>query len=86
MIVIESKRRKVENIQHSYPKATIIDVTSKGKIPFIKFSPFYPIGNIPVPLSESVFAESVEGIWQGLKVFENFGIDISKFEITTMKG
>ena len=28
----------------------------------------------------------MEGIWQGLKVFESAGIDTSKFEVTNMKG
>ncbi|MGK0289309.1 MAG: hypothetical protein ACI86H_000745 [bacterium] len=29
---------------------------------------------------------TVEGIWQGLKVFESHKIDISKFEVTAMRG
>jgi len=49
MIFIQSKRRKPENIQKDFPNATIIDITSKAESPFVKFSPFYPIGNIPVP-------------------------------------
>ena len=86
MIIVQSKRRKIENIQQEFPDAIIVDVTSKGNMPMVKFSPFYPIGNIPVPFSENVYAESVEGIWQGLKVFENEDIDASKFSITSMKG
>ena len=31
-------------------------------------SPFYPHGGIPIPFSGSVTSQSVEGIWQGLKV------------------
>jgi len=38
--------------------------------PWIKFSPFYPHGGIPVPFAPGYFSETVEGIWQGLKVFE----------------
>ena len=30
-------------------------------------------------------ANSVEGIWQGLKVFQNTDIDVSKFQISDMK-
>lgn len=52
----------------------------------VKFSPFYPIGNIPIPFSGGKVAESVEGIWQGLKVFENHDVDEAKFSVTSMKG
>ncbi|WP_299891586.1 hypothetical protein [uncultured Lacinutrix sp.] len=86
MIFIQSKRRKIENIQKDFPNSEVIDVTSKGEFPFVKFSPFYPIGNIPVPESKNLYSESVEGIWQGLKVFLNSDIDKSKFLITKMKG
>jgi len=86
MIFIQSRRRKIENIQKEFPNAQIIDVTSKGELPYVKFSPFYPIGNIPIPNSKNVYSASVEGIWQGLKVFTNVDIDESKFSITKMKG
>lgn len=85
MISVHSRRRKIENIQKEFPDATIIDVTSKGELPFLKFSPFYPIGKIPVPFSKGVFSASMEGVWQGLKVFEKDGIDPRKFTNTTMK-
>lgn len=85
MIVIESKRRKVENILKKYPGAIIADVTSNAKDSLVKLSPFYPHGGIPVPFSEGVFGECVEGIWQGLKVFEHEGIDIDMFRNNTMK-
>lgn len=84
-IYIESKRKSLENISRKYPNAKIFDVTSKGK-EYLKFSPFYPHGNIPVPFSHNYYSQSVEGIWQGLKVFENHQIDMSKFMITNMKG
>lgn len=83
---LESKRKKLETIHRLYPDAQVIDVTSKGPLPWQKFSPFFPHGEIPVPFSEGVFAFSVEGIWQGLKVFETEGVDITKFKITNMKG
>ncbi len=86
MISVKSKRRKLENICKDFPNAQIIDVTSKGDMPMVKFSPFYPVGNIPVPFSEGVFAESVEGVWQGLKVFAEYDVDIAKFAVTNMKG
>ena len=86
MITIQNRRRKIENIEKAFPNAEIIDVTSKGSGRFVKFSPFYPIGGIPIPNSEEAISESVEGIWQGLKVFSNEDIDLSKFQITNMKG
>ncbi len=68
-----------------YGAARIVDVTSRGMEPWVRFSPFYPHGNIPVPFSPECTAESVEGIWQGLKVFERMGVDSAKFAITNMK-
>ena len=86
MIKIESKRKKIENILKKYPNAIIADVTSQAKDGLVRLSPFYPHGGIPVPFSEEYTATCVEGIWQGLKVFENEDIDISMFLNDTMKG
>ena len=85
MIIIESKRKKIENILKKYPEAIIADVTSNAKDGLVKLSPFYPHGDIPIPFSDGVTAECVEGIWQGLKVFENEGIDTYMFRNNTMK-
>ena len=60
MIVIESKRRKVENILKMFPDAIIADVTSNAKDGLVKLSPFYPHGGIPVPFSEGRMAAFVE--------------------------
>ncbi len=84
MIIIENKKKSFNNLINKYPNAVIIDITSKGDEPFIKFSPFYPHGNIPIPFSKNEYAMTVEGIWQGLKVFENHDIDTSKFYIKDM--
>src|SRR4051812_18996989 len=86
MIFIESKKKSLKTLKKLYPNGEVIDLTSKAKLPYVKFSPFYPHGNIPVPFSENVFAYSVEGIWQGLKAFEGQDIDVSKFLIQNMKG
>ena len=86
MIIIESKRKKLENILKKHPGALIVDVTSKATDGLVKLSPFYPHGGIPVPFSEGYTSTCVEGIWQGLKVFENEDIDISMFLNDTMKG
>ena len=86
MIIIESKRKKPATILKQYPDAILADVTSGAKDGLIKLSPFYPHGGIPVPFSEGYTATCVEAIWQGLKVFEHCGIDVSLFSNDTMKG
>ena len=86
MIYIESKKRKLENIIKKYPNAIILDITSKASEALVRLSPFYPYGDIPVPFSDGVFASSVEAVWQGLKVFEHEGIDVSVFSNSTMEG
>ena len=85
MIVIESKRKKLSTLERQYPGAPIIDMTSHSKTEMIKFSPFYPHGGIPVPFSSPATSKSVEGIWQGLKVFQTRDIDLSCFRNDTMK-
>ena len=85
MIAIESKRRKRENILKKYPDAVIADVTSQATDGLVKLSPFYPHGGIPVPFSEGYTAMCVEGIWQGLKVFESADVDVNMFANDTMK-
>ena len=79
MIIIESKKKKLETLKDEYPNAMIIDVTSHAVDEFVKFSPFYPIGGVPVPFTEGLVAVSVEGIWQGLKVFEDADVDTTFF-------
>ena len=81
-IIIKNKRCKRENILKEYPDAIIFDVTSKGGM--CKMSPFYPHGEIPIPKMKDRYSASVEGIWQGLKVFEHEGIDGTCFVNKTM--
>ena len=85
MIIIKHKRCKTENILKENPEAMIIDVTSHAKNEFLKLSPFYPHGGIPIPFSEGMTGFSVEGIWQGLKVFEKEDVDTKSFMNSTMK-
>ena len=97
MIIIESKKKPllpgkkdkngkpILSLKEMYPDAMIIDVTSKAQDEFVKFSPFYPIGGIPIPFSDGEVAVSVEGIWQGLKVFENNDVDTKMFSKSDMK-
>lgn len=84
MLIVQSHRVSLAKIQEKYPDAVIIDITSRGVEPWISFSPFYPHGNIPVPFSDGWFSYSVEGIWQGLKVFESADVDPDKFKNRTM--
>lgn len=85
MILIDSKRKKRENILKKYPDAIIADVTSHAEDDLIKLSPFYPHGGIPVPFSEGVTATCVEAVWQGLKVFESADVDLKMFKNGSMK-
>lgn len=85
MIYIKGHRRKAENLRRDFPEAVILDLTSKSSYAR-KLSPFYPHGCIPVPFSDGVTSESVEGVWQGLKVFQTEGIDTNCFRNATMKG
>ena len=86
MIIVESKRKKPATILKKYPGAMLIDVTSKATDEWVKLSPFYPHGGIPVPFSDGLTASCVEAIWQGLKVFEHCDVDTTLFYNTTMQG
>lgn len=85
MIYIENKKKSEQKLRVKYPNAKIVDVTSKASTELVKLSPFYPHGDIPIPFSEGQTAMSVEGIWQGLKVFENYDIDTKMFNNDSMK-
>jgi len=87
MIVVANKKRKMEKLQEEYPGAIIFDITSSSPYKGGQLlSPFYPHKNIPIPGdSKGMTAYSVEGIWQGLKVFEHAGIDMHSFRNDTMK-
>ena len=84
MIVVKHKSCKPENILKEFPDAIIHNVTSKATDEFVKFSPFYPHGGIPVPFSPGFTAYSVESIWQGLKDYDSVGIDTKAFQNDTM--
>lgn len=84
-IYIENIKLKTESIKSKYPNSVFLNVTSSGKMPWRKFSPFYPHGLIPIPNSNDHFSETVEGVWQGLKVFQNSGISDFSFKIKSMK-
>jgi hypothetical protein len=55
--------------RHNLPKGSVVhDVSSYGDYPFCTLSPLWAHGGIPVPGLPGVTSDSVEGIWQGLKV------------------
>ncbi|GIG85786.1 DUF6939 family protein [Plantactinospora endophytica] len=85
-IQVMSRRRSAATIEAAAPGALVLDVTSRGPDPWVRLSPFYPHGGIPVPLSPGVTGASVEGIWQALKVFADTDVDPSRLGVTTMKG
>lgn len=85
MIIVQNRRTPLEKIQKQFDEALIFDVTSRSSEPWVRFSPFYPHNGIPVPFSPEWVSASVEGIWQGLKVFERADVDSNKFCVSTMK-
>jgi hypothetical protein len=48
--------------------AVVYDVSSYADHPLCTLSPMWPHGGIPVPGMAGMTSDSVEGIWQGLKV------------------
>lgn len=87
MIRIENKTTSSEELMANYPNALFVDVTlSSLNADFRKLSPYYIHEDIPVPNSSGFYATSVAAIWEGLKVFDNAGIDISLFERTIPVG
>lgn len=86
-IHIANRRTKPENLRKKFGvDIVIVDVTSKAPQPWVKLSPFWPHGDIPVPFSLEFKSESVEGVWQALKVFESEDVDESKLRVANMKG
>ncbi|XVQ10579.1 DUF6939 family protein [Spirillospora sp. CA-255316] len=85
-IHVASRRRARASIEAAHPGALIVDVTSRAEEPWVRLSPFYPHGGIPVPFTPGVTSWSVEGIWQALKVFADEDVDPGRLAVTSMKG
>ncbi|MEU3570444.1 hypothetical protein AB0E96_18775 [Kitasatospora sp. NPDC036755] len=85
-IHVAGRRRTTASLEAAFPGAEIIDVTSGAPDPWVRLSPFYPHGGIPVPYGEGVTSQSVEGIWQALKVFPDSDVDLAKLRVTSMRG
>lgn len=86
LVQVASRRRKAESVKAAFPDAAVIDVTSRGPQPWVRLSPFYPHGEIPVPFTSGAVSASVEGVWQALKVFERADVDPAKLAVTSMTG
>jgi len=86
IVAVESRRKKLAGVVAAWPGAAVVDVTSKGAEPWVRFSPFFAHGGVPVPNTPAATAQSVEGLWQGLKVFEREDIDPRKWGVTDMAG
>src|SRR4051812_24583000 len=84
-LIVASRRVSEANLRKRYGDVLLLDVTSRAAEPWVRFSPFYPHGGIPVPFSTGQVGMSVEGIWQGLKVFEQADVDPALLQITTMR-
>jgi hypothetical protein len=55
--------------RHDVPAgAVVLDVSSYADSPYCTLSPMWAHGGIPVPGMSGQTSDSVEGIWQGLKV------------------
>jgi hypothetical protein len=78
--------RVLHRRRRAFPDATVLDVTSKGPQPWVRFSPFHPHGGIPVPLTPGVTGNSVEAIWQALKVFDTADVDPALLATTRTTG
>lgn len=85
-LVLDSRRKSRATLERLHPGALLLDVTSRGEDPWVRFSPFFPHGGIPVPFTPGRCSASVEGIWQGLKVFERSDVDPTRFDVKSMKG
>jgi hypothetical protein len=90
-IVVANRRRTLARLKQDFPGHVICDLTKNSfDQEFVQLSPFYPHAGIPVPFA-SITAESVEGLWQGLKVFRRRDgsvedIDARSFANRTQKG
>jgi hypothetical protein len=86
LVEVASRRRGAASLAAAFPDAVVVDVTSRAAQPWVRLSPFYPHGRIPVPFTPGVTSASVEGIWQALKVFEHADVDPARLAVTSMSG
>lgn len=58
-------RYHVENLPAG---STVIDASSYAESPYCELSPMWVHGGIPIPGMPGVTSDTVEGVWQGLKM------------------
>ncbi|MDI1463022.1 hypothetical protein QEZ54_18765 [Catellatospora sp. KI3] len=83
---VASARLGAATLARRFPGATVVDVTSRGEQPWVRLSPFYPHGGIPVPFTPGVTSMSTEGVWQALKVLDHADVDPAKLSVAAMRG
>jgi hypothetical protein len=83
MIIVKKIGSDVKKMRKEYSNSVILNVTDKGLMR--ELSPKFPHNGIPVPFSDGAVAVSVDGIWNGFKVFEGRGIDKKYFNKNMME-
>lgn len=97
VIVVRSGIGKKERANLEAQGYMFVNVTSNARKPqklggnpdseFYQLSPFFPVGGVPLPedvVCEYEFSESVEGLWQGLKIIDG-KTEFKKFGNRRMK-
>lgn len=81
MEIVVLKKRAVAKINRARADGfAVIDVTSKSASKYKVLSPMVHVTAIHVPgTDEEKKSKTVEGAWQGLKVFEHAGADLGYF-------
>jgi len=89
-VVIESRKMSEEDIRALYGDDVMIaNISTDNTAKFRYLHPTFPHGGIPVPGATSdddvQLAASVEGLYEGLKVFTNTGISTTSMTNTDMR-
>jgi hypothetical protein len=85
MEIVVIKKRAIGKINRARAdRFAIIDVTSKSASKFKALSPMVHVTDIDVPGTLGKTSKTVEGAWQGLKVFDDAPEDIGYFSRSVM--
>jgi len=82
-IVLASRKTPLDDLKNRLGSVEVIDVSPRGH--YWALHPAAPIGDIPVPNSDKLFASSVLGLYRGLRKFENMGISVETLRNENMK-
>ena len=84
-IFIAARTRRLGGLIQEFGRIPMFDVTHLTRESrLLRLNPYFPHGAIPVAYSErTLTAQSLEAIWNGLKVFENEPADFGCFEKMT---